>query len=203
VTYGDATDALKDVERLRRLSEADRRASSVPLVVFGVLTIISAPLVSDGLTVWSFFYWLIAGPAGFLLIAAWFRRRRLRYGIGSGKGSYLKTGLVLLISFVLVPFLWIIPFVTIAIALFVIAVRQRNTYLAVCAVAFGVLGELEGIFFFDNQLYRLAKYFGLYKSASGYFNNATTIVYATIGVLTLFAGLFARRLELKAAREEN
>jgi hypothetical protein len=77
-----------------------------------------------------------------------------------------------------------------------IAVRQRNTYLALCAILFGVSGFLVSIFTFDNLLYRLADYFGLFQSASGYFSGATAMVDVLWGVLMTVAGLIAYRREV-------
>ena len=111
----------------------------------------------------------------------------------------MKTGIILLVSFVLVIPLWIIALPTIGVALLVIAVRQRNVYLAVCAACFGVIGFLESIFTFDNLLYRLAHSFGLFKSTDGYFNGASTLVCVVWGLLMIAAGLVARKREINAA----
>lgn len=195
----DSSEALDEVGRLQKLAWADRRPSSVPLFIFGALAILSAPLEYSDLSMWRLFYWLIAGLTGFLLCAAWYEHRRAVTGLGVGRGSYMKTGIVLLVSFLLVIPLWIIALPTIGIALLVIAVRQRNAYLAVCAACFGVIGFLESIFTFDNVLYRLAHYFGLFKSTDGYFNGASTIVCVVWGLLMVAAGLVARKREVNAA----
>jgi hypothetical protein len=195
----DSREALDEVGRLQKLAWADRRPSSAPLFIFGALAILSAPLEYNDLSMWRLFYWLIAGPAGFLLCAAWYRHRRAVTGVGAGRGSYMKTGLVLLVSFLLVIPLWMIALPTIGVALLVIAVRQRNVYLAVCAACFGVIGFLESIFTFDNLLYRLAHSFGLFKSTDGYFNGASTLVCVLWGLLMIAAGLVARKREVNAA----
>jgi len=195
----DSGELLVEVGRLRRLAWADRRPSSVPLFIFGALAILSAPFELSDLSLWRLFYWLIAGPTGFLLCAGWYQRRRSTTGVGAGRGSYMKTGVVLLISFAIVIPLWVIALPTIGFALLVIAVRQRNTFLAICAMFFGVIGFLESIFTFDNELYRLAHYFGLFKSADGYFSGATAIVCVMWGLLMVAAGLIARSREVRAA----
>jgi hypothetical protein len=195
----DSSETLDEVVRLQKLAWADRRPSSVPLFIFGALAILSAPLDYTDLSMWRLFYWLIAGPTGFLLCAAWYRHRRTVIDVGTGRGSYMKTGIVLLVWFLLAFPLWLIALPTIGIALLVIAVRQRNTYLAVCAACFGVIGFLETIFTFDNMLYRLAHYFGLFKSTDGYFNGASTVVCVVWGLLMIAAGLVARKREVSAA----
>ncbi len=120
-------------------------------------------------------------------------------GVGAGRGSYVKTGVVLTVSFVIVIPLWIVALPTIGFALLVIAVRQRNTYLATCAIFFGVTGFLVSIFTFDNQLYRLAHYLGLFKSSYGYFSWATALVDVIWGLLMMAAGLVAYRREVTGA----
>ena len=193
----ESIEVLGEVGRLRKLAWADRRPSSVPLFIFGALAILSAAFELSDLSAWRLFYWLIAGPTGFLLCAAWYNHHRITTGVGAGRGSYATTGVVLLISFVIVIPLWIIALPTIGFALLLIAVRQRNTYLAICATFFGVTGFLVSIFTFDNQLYRLAHYLGLFKSAGGYFSGATAIVDVLWGLLMVAAGLIAHRREVR------
>jgi len=195
----DPGGALGEIGRLKSLAWADRRPSSVPLFIFGALAILSAPFELADLSLWRLFYWLVAGPTGFLLCAAWYRHRRTLTGVGAGRGSYAKTGVVLLISFAIVIPLWVVALPTIGFALLVIAVRQRNTYLAICATAFGVTGFLVSIFTFDNELYRLANWLGYFKSADGYFNGATAMVCVTWGLLMVAAGLVAHAREVNVA----
>jgi hypothetical protein len=202
MTGAESSGVLVEVDQLQKLASADRRPSSVPLLVFGVLTLGCAAFADDSLSLWALAYWVVAGPAGFLLIAAWYRRRRVQLGVGSGRGSYLKTGLVLLAAFALVLPLWAVPLPTIGVALLVLAVRQRNTYLGICAVAFGLLGGLAKIFVFDNALYRLAEHVGWHKATHGYFNGASIMVYAVIGLLMVVAGFVARQRELGSTTDE-
>ena len=192
---------LTQLGRLRRLAWADRRPSSVPLFVFGSLVLLAAPLQYGELSVWRFPYWLIAGPVGFFLTTAWYQHRQVRTGVGPGKGSYWSMGIVVLVSFILVPLLWFFALPVIGAALLVIALRQRNTYLAVCAVSFGVIGFLSEIFTFDNLLYRLAKSVGLYKQTDGFFTGASTVVYLTWGLLMVAAGFVAYRREVRVVNE--
>jgi hypothetical protein len=195
----ESREQLTQLGRLKRMAWADRRPSSVPLFVFGALVVVAAPLEYGDLSTWRLPYWLIAGPTGFFLVAAWYQHRRAQTGVGSGKGSYPATGAVLLLSFLLVPLLWIFPLPTIGVALFVLALRQRNVYLAVCAVFFGVTGFLTEIFTFDNLLYRLANSFGLYRTTDGYFSGATTVAYLLWGLLMVAAAFVAYRREVSVA----
>jgi len=195
----ESSEVLGEVGRLQKLAWADRRPSSVPLFIFGALAILSAAFELSDLSFWKLVYWLIAGPMAFLLCAAWYKRHLVMTGVGPGRGSFLTTGVVLLISFAIVIPLWVIAFPTIGFALLVIAVRQRNTYLAICAICFGVSGFLVSVFTFDNLLYRLADYFGFFKSATGYFSGATAVVDVVWGLLMVVAGLIAFRREIRVA----
>jgi len=199
MAVSDSSGTLDEVGRLKRLAWADRRPSSVPLIIFGTLVVMYAPLVYNDLSNWAFWYWLVAGPTGFLLCAAWYRRRRTVIGVGSGTGSYVTTGVVVFAAFALVIPLWITALPTIGLALFIIAVRQRNLYLAICAASFGVFGFLASIFTFDNLLYRLAYHLGYFKASDGYFRGASTVVYVVWGVLMVVAGLIALLREVSAA----
>ena len=199
----ESSDVLGEVARLRKLAWADRRPSSVPLFIFGALAILSAAFELNDVSLWRLVYWLIAGPTGFLLCAAWYKHLLIANGVGAGRGSYLTTGVVVLISFVIVIPLWIIALPTIGFALLMIAVRQRNTYLAVCAIVFGVSGFLVSIFTFDNLLYRLANYFGFFKSAGGYFSGATAVVDVLWGLLMVAAGLIAYRREVRVVNAQG
>jgi hypothetical protein len=195
-----AAEAWYEAQRLSAQARGDRRPSSVPLLVFGVLTLMAAPFMNEQLSLWSLGYWLVAGPAGFLAIAWLYRRRRLRAGVGSGRGSYAKAAVVLLGAFVLAVPLWIVPVPAIAVFLAVLAIRQRNAYLAACAAGFGVLGGLATFAVLDNLLYGAANALGWFRPGDGYFNGADIIVYAVLGVLMLAAGLLALRSERRLGR---
>jgi len=195
----ESGEVLDEVGRLQKLARANRRPSSVPLFIFGALATLSAAFELSDLSYWKLIYWLFAGPTGFLLCAAWYKRQLVTTGVGPGRGSYMTTGVVLLFSFAIVIPLWVIALPTIGFALLVIAVRQRNTYLAICAILFGVSGFLVSVFTFDNLLYRLADNFGFFKSANGYFSGATAVVDLLWGVLMVMAGLIAYRREISVA----
>ena len=198
-----SNDALDEVMRLQKRAWADRRPSSVPLIVFGSLVILYAPLINGGGFGPRFLYWLIAGPVGFFLCAAWYRHRRTVTGVGAGRGNYLTTGVVVLAAFVLVIPLLIMALPTIGLALFVIAFMQRNTYLAVCAIFFAVVGFFATILTFDNLLYRAAYHLGFYRASDGYFSGASAVVYVVWGVLMLIAGLVALKREVSVANAEQ
>jgi hypothetical protein len=184
----DARAMLEDTERLRRRARADRRPSSVPLLVFAYLTVLGAPLAAGRLWPLGQYYWLVAGPVGFLLVGWWYRRQQVRSGVGHGRGSWAVTGAVVLLALLQLPVLWLSPFVTVAAGLLGVAVLQRNPYLACWAVVFGVVGTLEQFLVLSNRLSgRLA---GDVVGDSG-----SALVYGALGVLLLVAGLVALHRE--------
>ncbi|HEV2917954.1 MAG TPA: hypothetical protein VG673_01740, partial [Actinomycetota bacterium] len=156
----DARALLDDTERLRRRARADRHPSSVPLLVFASLTLLGAPLAVGRLWPLGQYYWLLAGPVGFVVVGWWYRRQQVRSGVGQGRGSWTIAGVSVLLALVLLPILWISPLPAVAAGLVAIAVLQRNAYLAVWAVLFGVLGTLEQFFVLSNRLYDLAQWRG-------------------------------------------
>jgi hypothetical protein len=194
----DAQALLRDAERLRRRARGDRHASSVPLLVFGALTLVSAPMALPALWPWGDMFWLLAGPVGFLATGLWYRRQLARSGVGAGRGSYTVAGVSTLLAFVLLPLVWIAPLPVFAAGLLVLAALQRNRYLAAWAVVLGLLGGLERFFVLSNRLYDLAQWLGWSGESEDYgllTELAQPIVYAALGGLLLAAGLVALRRE--------
>ncbi len=186
---------------LRERVRGARMGSSVPLLVFGVLTLMSAPFADD-ISVWKMLYWAVAGPAGFLAVASWYRWYGLRSGIRFARAEYLQAGLALLAAFVFVLPLTAMQIPTIAVFLLVIARRNRDTYLAVFAVAFGVIGGIEqGSRTFENLLYNTADGLGMFTGQDGYFDGASAIVTAAAALVLLVGGCLALRRERRAADE--
>jgi hypothetical protein len=188
------SDSPVDPEKLRDRVRADMRLSSVPLLVFGVLTILSIPLANDPL--WTFLFWPTAGPIGFIIIAVWYRMRRIRTGLGPGRGPYARIGAVLFAAFLLILPLIMVQLPAIGIALLVIAVLQGNRYLAICAIVFGVVGGLEIFGAFDDWLYQLGQPLGLFARG---IDDASAIIFATLGAFLMVAGLIALKRERRSA----
>jgi hypothetical protein len=188
----DARALLDDAERLRRRARADRHPSSVPLLVFASLTLFGAPLAVGRLWPLGQYYWLLAGPVGFVVVGWWYRRQQVRDGVGPGRGSYTAAGASVLLALVLLPLLWFLPMATIAAGLVAMAVLQRNPYLAFWAVTFGVVGTLEQFFVLSNRLG------GLVSPDLG-----PPVVFGALGVLLLVAGLVARHREDRGDRGDR
>lgn len=99
----DAVDVLQQVESLRRQASTVLRAFWFPLVVFGTLTLASAPVQ------WAWrgpaiaAYWAVAGPLGGLAIGLYYRARELRVGLSRSATPYVLTAVGILAGAFLLP----------------------------------------------------------------------------------------------------
>jgi len=193
----------------RRRARADLRAEWFPLLVFGILTLVSAPLYAQQLSFgpstvpWVDLYWLVAGSFGYIAVARYYRRREAELGIGSSVAPYVWVGLGLfLFTFGLLnPFLFAVPFagmalftfgvwlipgfapiVAIGAGLLVLARVERSVSLAVFGACFSVVATLGGLYFFDNRLYFSAWYQSIVDvTALGLILVAAGLVYRVVG----------------------
>jgi len=191
--HGQARDAeglQAHVAAVRSRVRRDLRATSFPLLLLGTATVAGEipQVASEG--------WNTGMPgadwfAGLLLTAAFavlwwmYRRRALRSGVGRPAGFGAATALgVVLISIGLVLLSFMGPFLLFGAGLLLVASWQRNAILAWWAVLAGGLGVLEGFFGITNRL-----------PASAWRDWEHPAIYLAIGVLTVLAGLAARRRE--------
>ncbi|MGI9016803.1 MAG: hypothetical protein ACR2HR_06815 [Euzebya sp.] len=79
-----AKSLIDEMATLKGRTRADRRATSLPLLTFGLLTLGSAllRLVADAPGLESL-YWLVALPAGFAFVVVYSRRRAAASGVGN------------------------------------------------------------------------------------------------------------------------
>jgi uncharacterized membrane protein YccC len=173
VTTGAPDELLGHVERLRRRARADRRATSAPLLVFGVLSL-AYPSVSDGL------FWMAAGPLGFLVLAVIYRHRAVATGVGSGRGVTAVVTGVLLLTFCLSP-LALAPTAATALGLLVLAAVQGNRVLLGWAAAFAVVMGLAGS--------------GLFNGSSARYGVAEALLAAALGAGMTVTGAHLLRRE--------
>lgn len=160
----DAAEILGTTARLTARTRKARRAFWFPLLVFGALTLGSAPLYAEpaepgtsGVQVVTrgFFdivsaplhgagshrlslYWLAALPAGYIATALYYRRRALRTGVAGPVRPYLMTGAALMASLFILSgaFTRRLGFVTGDRATIVIHRGTIITWLAVATLAF-------------------------------------------------------------------
>ncbi|WP_242903128.1 hypothetical protein [Actinomadura terrae] len=176
-------EVVEGTERLRRRVRGDRHASSVPLLIFGALTLVGAVRVSAADS-WDA-YWLLAGPSGFLGTWWWYSRQEAQTGVGRGRGSYLPLGVAVLLALLVLPLGFVAPIQAVALGLVVISIRQRNAYLGLWAVIFGIIGWLEGHSYltnkFDERTYSSGYDFG-------YLDHSGHAVFALTGLALLAGG---------------
>jgi hypothetical protein len=180
--HQDANDLLREARRLTAHARAARQWTWLPLVVFGGLSLLAAPLYNTSIGLWApMVYWLVAGPIGYAVCARYHRRRRERTGVGGVPvGPYVATGVLLLLCLLVVlPFH--LEFLAIAVALLVLARRERSRSLAVIAVVFGTLSLVAGLYNTEN-LYPHSRVFG-------YGDSVEVVV---LGAVLLGAGLVLR-----------
>lgn len=187
---------LHEVEGVRRRARGDRRATSVPLLVFGGLAVADALLrvASDP---FRNFALVLLAPLGFAVVALHYRRREIDTGVGRPIRLYVIAAVVTLL---LAPGLVLFgapPLI--GAGLLVIAVHQRNRYLGVWAVVYGVVGCLEAFAVFSNRLYDLSDALGFASDESGYFSWSSAIVFGVLGLMLVATGLYARRREVHTA----
>jgi hypothetical protein len=81
----EAAEALGEIARLRGRTRRSLGMPWFPLICFGALTMLSAPLVAAAGTITLVPLWLVAGTAGMLLTRRYYRRRGDRLGV-TGRG---------------------------------------------------------------------------------------------------------------------
>jgi hypothetical protein len=192
-----AQDLLDDVKGLKRRARGDRRAASVPLLAFGGVALVDA-LLQLVLGPVTNLVSLLLAPVGFAAVAVYFRRREIATGIGSRSGPYSVAAIVTVVALLLVLGL-ILPagmYAVVGVGLLVIAVRQRNLYLGLWAVFYGVVGGLEGLSLISNRLYAAFASLGWFRSSGGYFSWSPSLIYGLLGLVLIGAGVYALQHEV-------
>jgi hypothetical protein len=188
-----AKEMLGDAGAVQRRVRGDRRATSVPLIVFGSITLIAAvirPMVDWAGTLALF----LLAPVGFLSVALIYRRREIALGLGGRDRAYTVAAISTLL---LLPILGLAlgSYALVGMALVIIAMLQRNLQLGIWALVFGVVGGLEHLSLISNRLYSFADTLGIYRSSDGYFSWSSSLVFAILGLALIVAGLLARHSE--------
>src|SRR4029453_7647574 len=135
-------------------------------------------------------YWLGAGPIGYTVCARYHRRRRQRTGIGGVPvGPYVATGVLLLLYLLLVlPFH--LEFFAIALALLLLAWRERGWSFWVTSAALGSLTLVPSLYNTEN----------LYHYSGAFADSIEVIV---LGAFLLGTGLVLRAQDGGASDPSN
>jgi hypothetical protein len=165
----EALDVLARTEFVRRRTRAALRSTWFPPIVFGMLTLLSAPLYEVSATA-VLLYWVVAGPVGFGMVLHHYRQREGRLGLAGPilpevvaslalfATAVLLSGILARIGYrqPLVPFGWGLPVlgivvlpplaapIAITVGYLVFARLERSPMLGVLALGFGLLIVLVG-----------------------------------------------------------
>jgi hypothetical protein len=188
-----ASEMLSEVGAVQRRVRGDRRATSVPLVVFGVLTVTIAVLGPKFVWAPALALFFLA-PLGFLVVAIIYKRREISLGVGGRAHAYKVAAITTLLA---LPFLgfFVGEYAVIGLALLIIAILQRNPTLGLWAVVFGVIGGLERFYLLSNRLYPIADALGVNRNSDGYFSWGSALVYGCLGIAMIAGGLYTRHRE--------
>jgi hypothetical protein len=91
----EAAHTLTSIRAARERTRTDLRAYWYPLVVFGVLTLLSTPFFELWDGAGAGLFWLVAAPAGIALVTRHYRRRELSVGLASAPRPYVITAVCL------------------------------------------------------------------------------------------------------------
>jgi hypothetical protein len=189
----DAQEWAAHVSTLRSQVRRDRRAVSFPLILLGATT--SAALVpqvvganSSSIGPMQAGDWLtgVVMTAAFTVMLLVFRRRAVKGGVGrpAGFGAAAVLGLCFTMSIGVIAMAFAGPFVIFGLGLLVAGVWQRSRFLAAWAVLVGGIGVFEGFYGITNRL-----------PTAVWRDWEHPAIYLALALLTLLAGLVARRRE--------
>ena len=94
----EARELMEEIERRRRQTRADPGGFWFPLVLFGVITLLSAVVA------WRFgperlgLFWIVAGPAGGIVTGIHYCRHQLQVGVEGNGAPYVITGVGILVG---------------------------------------------------------------------------------------------------------
>lgn len=188
----DARELTAHVSAVRTQVRRDLRATSFPLLLLGAVTAagVIPQLLSAGRP-WPLSFggdWLtgVLITAAFAVIWLVYRRRALRGGVGrpAGFGAATVLGLCFTVSLGLIAVAVAGPFLVFGLGLLVAGIWQRNRFLIWWAVLAGGIGVFEGFFGITNRL-----------PSSAWREWDHPAIYLALALLTVLAGLIARRQE--------
>jgi positive regulator of sigma E activity len=97
------SETLQEIDTLRRETRSALQSFWFPLVLFGALTLVAAPLcrVDDGAALGLF--WALAGPAGAIAVGAFYARRDNDIGLSRPAWPYILAAIGLMAGAFLLP----------------------------------------------------------------------------------------------------
>lgn len=139
---------LDEVEAVRRRTRAAAHPAWFPLLLFGILGLVSVPFtfVADGAGVGLF--WFVAGPAGGYATSRHYRNRAQSIGVGVRGRAYIAIGIALFVA------AWVggavtgsavVPMIAIAVAYLGFARLDRSWPVAGVALALGAAAVVVAV----------------------------------------------------------
>lgn len=141
----EAIDTLRHLEDLSGQTRALLRSFWFPLVLFGVLTLLSAPVALVGEGVEVAVYWAVAGTAGGAAVGWYYHHREERLGLSRSGVPYIATGVALLVAAFALPAMTsgrlqeVVSAFAVAGAYLIFAWLDRSAVLAVLSAALVVV----------------------------------------------------------------
>jgi hypothetical protein len=159
-----------ELDRLRMRVRAARRAGSIPLLVFGLTTLVFATY--DGLVSYYFvpapLYWPLASLVALLVLWPIERFRLRRSGVGEGRFTYRRAAAVLVTVLVAGNLLWFLPILRMllwpATVLTILALWQHHRRLAWWS---GIIGGMMIVNWFADLLLLSGNHQPIYMGAGG------------------------------------
>lgn len=170
VSPDEASQKLKSVRDARTASRGRLRSYSYPLIVFGALTMLSAPFFSIWEGAGVALFWLVAAPAGAFVVAREQRTREITVGAGRSARPYAITAAALVLACFALGTIGGVtdqvdvsrfgPPLAVSIAYLVFAWLERSAALAALATLVAVLTFVLAITGIDHAAQILALTYG-------------------------------------------
>lgn len=166
----DLAATLRQLDQVRQRTRAAVHPAWFPMLVFGVMGLVSIPFgfVGDGLG--SAGFWLVAGPVGGYATARYYRRRAMSMGVGVRGRAYTVLGIALFLAAWVggaVSGTAVVPFLAIAVGYVGFARLERSWPVAVVAGGLGVAAVIVALTGPDHGDVVLTLVFGLGFTATG------------------------------------
>lgn len=184
---------LAELDHLRSRVRRDRRETSVPLILLGVLAVMSAvPLPLDGpLTL------LATAVIAVFVVAAYYRKRQVTTGIGTAYGQWVKAALAVLVVGLMGPgllMLFLPPVAVIGAVVAILGWRRSNRTLLLAGLVTTAVTGLEQWFIVSNRFWDFARLMGS-DPQSWWVLHAQQLVVLFLGAGLLVTAATIRRWE--------
>jgi hypothetical protein len=136
----ELVETLREVDEVRRRTRAAVHPAWFPMLLFGMLGLVSIPFGFIGSGLATGLFWLVAGPAGGVATSRYYRRRAMTLGAAVRSRAYFPLGLAIFVA------AWVSglatasaagPMLAVAAGYVAFARLERSAAIAVVAVLLG------------------------------------------------------------------